>query len=95
MARSGELAVTIDPRNPEFRTGPLTKAERRIVQGWEPGSLDRANANAILRWAPKAREHVARDYPSDPLVQLRHHRMIDEQVEWANDVQGRDIKAAE
>ena len=76
----------MDPRNPEFKTGPLTKAERRIVQGWTPSAYDRANAKTILAWAPKARETIERDYPNDPLTQLRRIRAIEDQEEWANEV---------
>lgn len=78
----------MDPRNPEFKTGPLTESERHIVQGWTRAGLDRANAKAILAWAPKARETIERDYPNDPLTQLRRLRSIDEQLEWACDVLG-------
>ena len=87
--------MTIDPRNPEFQDQPLTKAERRIVQGWEPNGYDRARAKSILAWEPKARESVDRDYPNDFLAQIRRHRAIDEQVEWANEVLGKQAKAAE
>ena len=76
------------PLNPEFKTGPLTKAERRIVQGWKPGGYERAQAKAVLVWAPKAMERIATNYPDDPITQLRHYRIITEQIEWANEMLG-------